>query len=114
MCSVNESGTPAGASGSSRASPLVLRASMACDAALDLAHVVEILVEALLVAGAELAAHVGHLGRRSSRGCCGATARRSARSSFELPEPNSMSKATRGSRIIGSGSFGEAQLIESV
>ena len=41
-------------------------------------------------------------------------ARRSARSSGVLPAPNSISKATRGSRIIGSGSFGDAQLIESV
>ena len=40
--------------------------------------------------------------------------RRLARSSFDPPVPNSMSKATRGSRIIGSGSFGDAQLIESV
>jgi hypothetical protein len=40
--------------------------------------------------------------------------RRAARSSFDDPDPNSMSNATRGSRIIGSGSFGDAQLIESV
>ena len=40
--------------------------------------------------------------------------RREARSSGVLPEPNSMSKAMRGSRIIGSGSLGDAQLIESV
>ena len=40
--------------------------------------------------------------------------RRAARSSGVPPAPNSMSKATRGSRIIGSGSFGDAQLIVSV
>ena len=39
---------------------------------------------------------------------------RSARSSGLPPAPKSMSNATRGSRIIGSGSLGDAQLIESV
>ena len=41
-------------------------------------------------------------------------ARRDARTSAVPPDPNSMSNATRGSRIIGSGSFGDAQPIESV
>ena len=41
-------------------------------------------------------------------------ARRAARSSGVPPAPKSMSKATRGSRIMGSGSFGDAQLIVSV
>ena len=41
-------------------------------------------------------------------------ARRSARSSGVPPAPNSISKATRGSRIIGSGSLGDDQLMESV
>jgi hypothetical protein len=40
--------------------------------------------------------------------------RRSARSADDPPTPNSFSKATRGSRMTGSGSFGDAQLIESV
>ncbi len=39
---------------------------------------------------------------------------RAARASGVPPAPKSMSNATRGSRIIGSGSFGDAQLIESV
>ncbi len=47
-------------------------------------------------------------------GAGGSPADRAARSSFDDPEPNSRSNATRGSRIIGSGSFGDAQLIESV
>ena len=40
--------------------------------------------------------------------------RRASRSAAVAPAPNSMSNATRGSRIIGSGSFGDAQLIVSV
>jgi hypothetical protein len=40
--------------------------------------------------------------------------RRAALASGVPPAPNSMSKASRGSRIIGSGSFGDFQLIESV
>ncbi len=39
---------------------------------------------------------------------------RCLRSSADVPAPNSMSNATRGSRIIGSGSLGDAQLIVSV
>ena len=42
------------------------------------------------------------------------SARRSRRSPGVAPTPNSWSNTTRGSRIIGSGSVGEAQLIESV
>ena len=41
-------------------------------------------------------------------------ARRDARSASLPPAPNRRSKATRGSRIMGSGSVGEAQLSESV
>ena len=41
-------------------------------------------------------------------------ARRAARSSGVLPAPKSISNATRGSRIIGSGSLGDDQLIVSV
>ena len=37
-----------------------------------------------------------------------------ARSSGDPPTPNSFSNATRGSRMTGSGSVGDAQLIESV
>jgi hypothetical protein len=40
--------------------------------------------------------------------------RRSARSCAVAPTPNSMSNTVRGSRTIGSGSSGAAQLIESV
>ena len=39
---------------------------------------------------------------------------RMARSSGVPPAPKSCSNATRGSRIMGSGSVGDAQLIESV
>jgi len=39
---------------------------------------------------------------------------RALRSSLDVPAPKSISKATRGSRIIGSGSLGDAQLIVSV
>ena len=45
---------------------------------------------------------------RSSRAALG------LRSSGVAPTPNSWSKTTRGSRIIGSGSVGDAQLIVSV
>ncbi len=37
-----------------------------------------------------------------------------ARSSGVEPAPKSISKATRGSRMRGSGSVGDAQLMESV
>ena len=37
-----------------------------------------------------------------------------ARSAAVAPTPNSESNTARGSRIIGSGSLGEAQLIVSV
>ena len=37
-----------------------------------------------------------------------------ARSALFVPAPNSRSNATRGLRIIGSGSLGDAQLIVSV
>ena len=40
--------------------------------------------------------------------------RRRARSSGVPPAPKSWSNATRGSRVMGSGSVGEAQLMESV
>ena len=40
--------------------------------------------------------------------------RRAARSSAVPPTPKSCSKATRGDRVTGSGSVGDAQLIESV
>ena len=40
--------------------------------------------------------------------------RRAARSSAVPPTPNSCSKATRGDRVTGSGSVGDAQLMESV
>ena len=40
--------------------------------------------------------------------------RRAARSSNVPPTPNSFSNATRGSRMTGSGSVGDDQLIESV
>ena len=42
------------------------------------------------------------------------SSRRSLRSAGVAPTPNSWSKMTRGSRTIGSGSSGDAQLIESV
>jgi hypothetical protein len=40
--------------------------------------------------------------------------RRCARASGVAPIPNNWSNTSRGSRIIGSGSVGDAQLIESV
>ncbi len=55
MCSANESGTPIGASGSSRASPLELRASTAWMRRSSSRMSSRYLSSALLVRGAELA-----------------------------------------------------------
>ena len=60
MCSENESGTPAGASGSSRSSPLLVARFDRLDAALDLANVGQVAIEARPIARAELLAHRRH------------------------------------------------------
>jgi hypothetical protein len=104
--SVNESGTPAGASGKSFFTAAVARLDR-LDAALDLAHVVHVAIEAA-IAGAELMADALDSPPIQSRMPCASAA--GDASSGLAPEPKSM-KATRGSRIIGSGSFGDAQLI---
>ena len=81
--------------------------------AFELADVIEVAIESGAIGGAELAAHRRHFARDPVEDAA-ALSRRVLRSSAVPPAPNSMSKATRGSRIIGSGSFGDAQLIESV
>ena len=64
--------------------------------------------------GPSVARDARHLARRPSRGCCGRCGGCAARCSGVAPTPNSCSNATRGSRIIGSGSVGDAQLMVSV
>ena len=112
-CSVKESGTPAGASGSSLASPLVLCASMR---------------SMRRSISRTFSRYWSMRCRSEGRSSCFNLAtsraiqsrmlrlvrRRAARSSAVPPAPKSWSKAMRGSRIIGSGSVGEAQLMVSV
>ena len=64
--------------------------------------------------GVELPIEVGHLPGDVVEHAAGRVAGATARSVGEPPAPNSWSNAMRGSRIIGSGSVGDAQLIMSV
>ena len=58
------------------------------DPPLDLADVVEILVDARAIARAEAALQRARLARRSNRGCCGPRAMRAARCASVPPSPN--------------------------
>ena len=98
----------------SRGSPLLLRDFDGLDAAFELVNVVEIAIEPRAIGRAELAAQAGHLARDPVEDAAGGFRGGRGDRSAVVPAPNSMSKATRGSRIIGSGSFGDAQLSESV
>jgi hypothetical protein len=106
-------GRPPGARQLARFAARIARLD-ALDAAFDLADVVEVLVQALAVGGTELSLQL----RQHLRGdpvedapCRCAFARRARRRAAHAEE---LSNATRGSRIIGSGSVGDAQLMESV
>ena len=113
MCSENESGTPAGASGSSRASPLLFCAStilMRRSTSVTKSRYCSMRARSATPSWRLRLATSPWIQSRMLR----RVTRRSARASGVPPAPNSMSKATRGSRIIGSGSFGDAQLIVSV
>ena len=113
MCSENESGTPGGAPGISRGSPLVLRAST---------RSIRRSISRTLSRYRSTRRRSTALNCRLMPATSSATQsrmlpwvrRRRARSSALPPAPNSMSKAVRGLRIIGSGVVGDDQLIESV
>ena len=96
------------------ASPLDVAGLDALDAPLDLAHVFEIALHALPVAGVEPAVEIGDLAGDVVEHAAPWRGGATARSSADPPAPNSWSNAMRGSRIIGSGSVGDAQLIMSV
>ena len=113
MCSANESGTPNGASGSSRGSPLAFFASTAW-----------ILRSSSRMSARYLSIRWRSVGPRSRLSPARSPTIQSrmlwlaflltARSALLLPAPNSASNAIRGLRIMGSGSVGLAQLSVSV
>ena len=112
-CSSNESGTPIGASGNWRSSPLAFRASMR--------WIRRSISRMLSRYSFKRARSVAPISRRSVWICAVTQSRMllsvrrlAARSSGVAPTPNSWSNTTRGSRTIGSGCVGEAQLIVSV
>ncbi len=113
MCSENESGTPAGASGSARASPLRLCASTAWMRR-SISRTLSMYLSRRWRSPVPSERRTRSTSPPIQSRMLLRVSRREARSSGVLPEPNSMSKAMRGSRIIGSGSLGDAQLIESV
>ena len=76
-------------------------------AALDLPHVLRVLVEPRAIrrrSTLDLEAATGL--PSASRGCCGRRCRRAARSSAVLPSPNIRSNTTCGLSSIGSGFVG--------
>ena len=113
MCSSNESGTPIGASGSSRASPDELRASTAWMRRSSSRMSVTYLSRRWRSVGPSSRFMLAMSPLIQSR-MLWLALRREMRSALFEPAPNSMSNAMRGLRIIGSGSLGLAQLIVSV
>jgi hypothetical protein len=113
MCSVKESGTPAGAPASSRGSPLVLRASMRSmrrSTSRMFSRYCSMRCRSLVPSAPCMCATSPASQSRMLR----LVRLRAVRSAAVPPAPKSMSNAWRGSRIMGSGSDGDAQLIMSV
>jgi hypothetical protein len=101
-CSSKESGTPAGAPGSSRASPLRFPGFDARDALLDVSDAARVLFEPLAIGRADDAAQAAICSDSMSR-MLRSVARRIWRCSGVPPAPNINSNTMRGSRTIGSG-----------
>ena len=87
-CSSNESGTPIGAPGSSRGSPVWFDCFDLLDAPLDLAHVVEVIGQPRAIGRAELAARSPTDSATQSR-MLWSSLRRARRASGVAPTPNS-------------------------
>ena len=112
-CSSYESGTPFGAPGSSRASPLLFFSSTFwMRRSISRTSSRYSFRRARSAAPRSFWRRATELCTKSSRLL--SRLRRAARASGVAPIPNNWSKTSRGSRIIGSGSVGDAQLIESV
>ncbi len=113
MCSSNESGTPAGASGSALWSPDRFRSSTVWMRRSSSRTSCRYRSSLALSFGPSSRSSCAMRPVTQSR-MLPLVRRRNSRSAAVPPAPKSCSKATRGSRIIGSGSVGDAQLMESV